>query len=76
MSLQLYFNLATFPRTITRKEWKEIWRWKRIMEQKLNTHAEEMAMNMSMFGHSHPGYQDWLDQVINPPLLIHDRQEF
>jgi hypothetical protein len=70
MSLQLYFVPQMFPRTITRKEWKEIWRWKRVTEKKLEKELEKQISNLVIYGCSHP---EWLDGIINPPLLIHDR---
>lgn len=72
MSLVLYFDPAKFPRTITRKEWKEIWRWKRMTEKALVKELEEQMLNISLFGCSHP---DMLDRIINPPLLVHDRMK-
>jgi hypothetical protein len=76
MTLQLYFNPALFPRTITRKEWKKIWRWKRITQKRLAEEFEQQRLNLIMFGTTHPDIKaDMLDRMINPPLLIHDRMK-
>jgi hypothetical protein len=73
MSLVLLFDPAKFPRTITRKEWKEIWRWKRMATKELKKELEKRMHNALLYGSSHP--ELW-DSIINPPLLIHDKQEF
>lgn len=75
--LQLYFNPAKFPRTIKRDEWKEIWRWKRITENKLIEATETQLQNLVIFGSTMPRYvrDDIMDKTINPPLLVHDKQE-
>ena len=79
MPLALYFNSSKFPRTTTRKEWTKIWRWKRITEKvlakEMEARREELAdriTNLSLYGTTHP--EIW-DSFINPPLLVHDKQE-
>jgi len=70
--LQLYFNPQKFPRTITREEWREIWRWKRITEKKLREEMSRQLANLATYGITHPEY---LERFVNPPLLVHDKQE-
>lgn len=78
--LKLLFVLSKFPRTIGRKEWKEIWRWKRVTEKELKKHEAEMLermRNFAAFGTTHPEmYQDMIERIINPPITFHDKQEF
>lgn len=77
MTLALYFNLSKFPRSLGRDEWKEIWRWKRVTEKKLEAELEQQRFNLIAFGTTMPSYikRDIIDQMINPPLLIHDKQQ-
>lgn len=76
MTLQLYFNPSKFPRTINRKEWKEIWRWKRVTEKDLDKHCQKMYDNFAVYGSTWPDRMrdDFLDEMINPPLVSHDKQ--
>lgn len=76
--LQLYFYPQGFPRTIGRKEWKEIWRWRRIVQKKLIEELQRQTDNLIMYGDTLPRYmrEDMYDKLINPPLLIHDKQGF
>lgn len=75
--LSLYFNPSKFSRTITRKEWKEIYRWKRITEKKLIEVTQEQIQNLVTYGSTVPRYMkaDIIDKIVNPPLLIHDKQQ-
>jgi hypothetical protein len=77
MSLALYFNPSAFPRTIPRKEWKELWRWKRIIEKELAKAHEEMMYNLVVFGSTMPDHlrEDILDRLTNPPIIMHEKQE-
>lgn len=72
MALVLYFNPAKFPRSITHKEWQEIWRWKRVVEKRLDKELLGRLSNFAVYGTTHP---EIYDEIINPPLLIHDKQE-
>jgi hypothetical protein len=69
MTFALYFVPSQFPRTITRAEWKEIWRWKRVTQKILAEEYEKRRNDLAAFGHTYP---DW--RMISPPLLIHDKQ--
>jgi hypothetical protein len=78
MALTLNFVPSKFPRTLTRKEWKEIWRWKRMTEKRLDTALESQRealaihiANCPLFGCPH---YYLLDSLVNPPLLVHDKQ--
>ena len=77
MGLALYFDPAKFPRTITRAEWKEIWRWKRITQKKLAEELNKQMNNFILFGSTWPDHirDDFIYQTTNPPLLVHDKQE-
>jgi len=77
MPLSLYFNLAKFPRTITRDEWKEIWRWKRVTEKQLAIEMEKQWANFVALGATYPELKERIiDEFIRPPIIVHDRQEF
>lgn len=74
MMLQLYFDNSKFPRTTTRKEWKEIWRWKRVTEQQLEESSKkyiEVLKLPNLPEHIRVGL---LDRIMYPPILVHDKQ--
>jgi hypothetical protein len=66
--MMLYFVPKTLPRTMTRAQWKEADRWRRMTEKKLRDQMAERIANALLFGTSHP---ELLDSIVNPPLLIH-----
>lgn len=78
MALQLYFIPSKFSRATTRDEWKEIWRWKRLTEQKLRADLEKERALISNLGTPLAPHikEALLDHMINPPLLVHDKQEW
>lgn len=74
--VQLYFNPSKFPRTISRKEWKEIWRWKRVVQKQLVIELERMQEQLILYGTTilPQAKADIIEKMVNPPLLIHDKQ--
>lgn len=74
---QLYFNPSKFPRTIKRKEWKDIWRWKRVTEKRVKEEVDKQISNLIVYGSTMPRYikDDIMEELIYPLLLIHDKQE-
>lgn len=70
--LKLFFNPSMIPRTILRKEWYDIWRWKRTVEKQLAKDAEEARNNLITYGNTMPKYikDDLINKMINPPLLL------
>lgn len=75
MTLQLYFVPHLFPRTIGRKEWRDIFRWKRTTEKKLEAELDKQLDDFAVYGSTWLPQmrQDFMDRVVNPPLLIHDK---
>ena len=75
--IALYFNPSKFPRTITRKEWRDIWRWKRVTEKQLAIEARAQIESLHYYGTTMPRHirDEMLDNIINPPLLIHSRMD-
>lgn len=69
----LVFNPSRLSRSITRKEWNEIWRWKRVTEKQLKKSIEEQIGLLVAYGTTMPEYvrKDMIDVVVNPPLLIY-----
>lgn len=69
----LVFNQASLPRTITKQQWKEIWRWKRVTEQRLKKSIEEQIALLSIYGTTMPKHirNDMIDVIVNPPLMIY-----
>lgn len=72
MSLQLYFVPTLLPRTISRKEWYDLWRWKRVMQQELTVAAWRETAFFREYGHTLTPEQrrDMLDRMVNPPILL------
>lgn len=68
--IKLIFNSTAIPRTTTREQWREIYRWKRTTEKKLEASAKERIKNMVTFGTSHPEIlSDYIDRLVNPPVM-------
>lgn len=76
MTLRLYFVPSLFPRTIGRKAWREIYRWKRVTEKRLEAEVSKQMQDFATFGSTMPEHmrRDFMDRLINPPLLVHDQQ--
>jgi len=72
MGLSLYFNPTMIPRTITRKEWKEIWRWKRITQSELAKAMQREIDYLVVYGNTllPEQKQRMIDNIVNPPLLL------
>lgn len=70
--LRLSFNPTKIPRTISKEEWYEIWRWKRVTEKRLSEQIETDIINFTVYGSTWPEEmrQDYMDQLTNPPLLV------
>ena len=63
--MKLLFILQKFPRSMTKEEWREVWRWKRLTEKKLAKNEEEMVKVLL----------DSVEHLTNPPFLIPDKME-
>lgn len=53
MSL-LCFDPKRLPRTLTKKEWKECYRWLRVVSNQISKEMERRMINLAMYGNSHP----------------------
>ncbi len=71
--MNLIFNATSLSRAITRAEWKEIWRWKRLTEKRMKKSVEEQIALLVAFGTTMPKHirSDMVDTIINPPLMIY-----
>jgi hypothetical protein len=70
--MKLAFVSNKLPRTITKAEWKTLWRWKRVMEKELKKHEDvmiEAAKQMLIYGQARVRI---IDDLINPPLMVLD----
>lgn len=73
MTLRLLFNPSSIPRTTTREEWHEMWRWKREAEKIIRAELDERTRNLAIYGTTHPEiYKTVLDELVNPPLLVRE----
>lgn len=69
----LVFNPERLSRSINRKEWKEIWRWKRVTEKQLAKSISEKIQLLATYGTTMPEYmrKDMVDVIVNPPVLMY-----
>lgn len=69
----LVFNPSRLSRSITRKEWNEIWRWKRVTERQLARSISEQMQLLGAYGTTMPEYmrKDMIDTIVNPPVCIY-----
>jgi hypothetical protein len=74
MMAQLYEYLPSFERTITRKEWKQIWGWIRKTKKEL---AEAETYRVELLRQDIPQHlkSHIIDELTYPPLIIHPRQK-
>lgn len=67
----LYFDITKIPRSTTRQEWREMWRWKREVEKKLK---EELGRKISILQTvtDLPSRvrENLMNEMIYPPLLL------
>lgn len=72
--MEVYFNLQGFPRTLSRTEWRDIWRWKRVAKKQVEDNNAVLADTLR--NSKLPEYikRDIIDKLVFPPLLIHDKQ--
>jgi len=80
--MRLYFVPTKLPRTMTRKEWKDCDRYRRITQKVLAQYekemldlAAEMTTNAVLYGTSESEQvrrmrQDLYDKIVNPPILL------
>lgn len=65
-AMKLLWLPDNLPRTMTRREWRDLNRWKRVQEKELRqAEAEAMKAAIAL------GRPDMLDRIVNPPLLVH-----
>lgn len=64
--MKLLWMPTRLPRTMSRREWREIYRWKRVEEKKLRQMEIEAIRIAAMFDRA-----EMLDRIVNPPLLLH-----
>lgn len=69
----LVFNPERLSRSINRKEWKDIWRWKRVTEKQLAKSISEQIQLLGAYGTTMPEYmrKDMIDRLIHPPVCIY-----
>ena len=67
----LVFDPTKLPRTMTRDEWREVHRWRRIADRRLRAETERRLVNMICYSTSHPEiWAGFASEVIDPPILI------
>lgn len=70
--MQLLFIPQAFPRTTTRKTWREADRWRRVVQKKLRAHMDDQIKTLVEHGDTMPAQvkQDMMFRLTNPPLLL------
>lgn len=70
---RLVFDHSRIPRTTTRKEWREIDRWRRITERQVKKAVAEehelLRRNLDMLPPETRARM--IDRMINPPLMVY-----
>ena len=67
----LVWEPSKLPRTMTREQWHEIDRWRRVTQKKLCAQEERMRLDLMTFGTTHPRGAEIANRLVNPPLLVH-----
>lgn len=69
----LVFEPKRLSRSTTRQQWQEIWRWKRLIEQRLKKSIEEQVALLSIYSSSMPATirEERIDVIVNPPIFIY-----
>jgi hypothetical protein len=67
--MKLYFDPQKLPRTIDRREWRELHRWQRLTKKELIKHEEELVQKLKdpAYGHAR---NHIIDELVYPPLLF------
>ena len=77
--MKLLFIVQKFPRSMTKEEWREVWRWKRLTEKKLAKNEEEMVKvwrDVAVYGIGWAKVREGIvEHLTNPPFLIPDKME-
>lgn len=71
--MMLLFNPDKLPRTMTRAEWKECDRWRRVTQQVLKKAVDQQMMDFAVYGSTMPAgsREAAVSRIINPPVLLH-----
>lgn len=74
--IALSFNQEKIPRTMTRAEWREVHRWRRVTQHKLKEMAEReieafrrMSEDLGTYGVARMRIA--MDNIVNPPVLFY-----
>lgn len=71
----LYFQPQNLPRTMTREEWREAYRWVRITTKRLeklhSEHLENLRAIIADDTASHKLRMQAVEKIINPPMMVY-----
>lgn len=65
--MQILWTPHMLPRTMTRAEWREIDRWRRVTQRELNKQGDAAMRDLLIFGSARID----VDRIINPPMIVH-----
>lgn len=69
--LAIMLDIRRFPRSMSRKEWREIDRWRRVTQRRINEETARQLYNLGAYGTTHPEiYRDVMERIVNPPMLM------
>jgi hypothetical protein len=70
--MMLYFNPRQLPRSMTRQQWRNTWRWKRVTEAQLAARERDQLKLLVTHGHimTRRTLENILDNAINPPIYV------
>lgn len=71
-NMELIFQPDRIPRTMTRQEWKEAYRWLRQTRNILKKNLEEQIHLLNVYGNTMPDRMrnGIIDNIVYPPIIV------
>ena len=73
--MQLVFDQRRIPRSTTRKEWREMDRWRRNAQRRIRERVEAQTAAFQVFGVNSRQGEEFMERLIRPPVLLSSHQE-
>ncbi len=68
--MRLIFEPSRLPRAMTRPQWREVDRWRRVVQARLRQNVEAQTYALIIYGSTHPACIDIIERLIRPPLMF------
>lgn len=73
MTFRLMFIPEKIPRTTTREQWRELSRWRRLAQKRMEADIDQRVQNLVLYGTTHPEiYKNAVEELVYPPLLVRE----